>query len=69
MTLIRFVILICCSFKLVCVGGTNMEIGNSIDLFKNYGLLVRIFPLESEHDSFMSTEFSTNVFDKVMSKR
>lgn len=69
MNLLLVIILAYYSLELVCVDGTDIEIGNAIDLFRNYGLLMRIFPVDANHNEFLQTEFSQNVFDRSMSKR
>lgn len=49
--------------------GQQLEIGQMIDLFKNYGLMTRIFPGDANHHEFLQTEFSHNIFQKLPLKQ
>lgn len=54
---------ICCAWLYMHVECVNVEVGNVIDLFKNYGVLSKILPFQYDEE-FVDTEFSQNLFSE-----
>ncbi|XP_065201155.1 torso-like protein [Planococcus citri] len=65
MILIKLVVSIYFVLLFLCVRCADFDVGNSIDLLAQFGIVANILPIGSEDPAgFVDTSFSNNVFDK-----